>query len=159
MYIVKQRPLTELKIVQIVLIAAVYVATAKFGFTMAFTAEQVTLVWPPTGLPLATLLLLGQDVWPGIFIGAFLANVTTHEPLAVALAVAAGNTLEAVAGAWLVRRYAGVPFSRSWLRFTLVVIGLCALTTTMISATIGVTSLCLGGLQPWAAFPALWRTW
>ncbi len=43
-------------------LAIVYVAAAKFGFTMAFTAEQVTLVWPPTGLALAALLLLGPHV-------------------------------------------------------------------------------------------------
>jgi diguanylate cyclase (GGDEF)-like protein/PAS domain S-box-containing protein len=154
-----KRPLTELTIVQSVIIAAIYVAAAKFGFTMAFTAEQVTLVWPPAGLALATLLLLGADFWPAIFLGAFIANVTTHEPPAVALGIATGNTLEAFAAAWLVQRYVGTPFSRSWLRFTLVVIGPGAMATTMISATIGVTSLCLGGLQPWSAFTALWRTW
>jgi diguanylate cyclase (GGDEF)-like protein/PAS domain S-box-containing protein len=126
---------------------------------MAFTAEQVTLVWPPTGLALATLLLLGADFWPAIFLGAFVANVTTHEPLGVALGIALGNTLEAVAGAWLVRHYAGTSFSRSWLRFAVVLIGLGAITTAMISATTGVTSLCLGGLQPWPAFVPLWRTW
>jgi len=142
-----------------VIVATLYVAAAKFGFTMAFTAEQVTLVWPPTGIALAALLLLGADLWPAIFLGAFIANITTHEPVAVALGIATGNTLEAVAAAWLIRRYVGTPFSRSWLRFTLVVIGLGALATTMISATIGVTSLCLGGLQPWSAFAPLWRTW
>src|SRR5256885_15343863 len=90
-------------------IAALYFVAAKFGLTMAFTAEQVTLVWPPTGLALAALLLVGADVWPGIFVGAFLANITTHEPIAVALAIAAGNTLEAVIAASLMRRYAGAP--------------------------------------------------
>ena len=150
----------QLKLVRVALaIAAVYVAAAKFGFTMAFTAEQVTLVWPPTGLALAALLLVGPDVWPGIFLGAFLANITSHEPLAVALGVATGNTLEAVLAAWLVRRYVRMPFSRSWLRCTLAIIGFGAMASTMVSATIGMTSLCLGGLQPWSAFAPLWRTW
>src|SRR5207248_272782 len=97
-------------------IAALYVIAAKFGFTMAFTAEQVTLVWPPTGLALAAILLLGNGVWPGIFVGAFVANITTHEPFAVALAIAAGNTLEAVIAASLIRRFVGTSLSRSWLR-------------------------------------------
>jgi diguanylate cyclase (GGDEF)-like protein/PAS domain S-box-containing protein len=150
----------HLKLIRVSLaIAAVYVAAAKFGFTMAFTAEQVTLVWPPTGLALAALLVLGPDVWPGIFLGAFLANITSHEPLAVALGIASGNTLEAVLAAWLVRRYVEMPCSRSWLRCTLVIIGFCAIASTMVSATIGMTSLCLGGLQPWSAFAPLWRTW
>ncbi len=141
-----------------IIVAATYVVVAKLGLTMAFTAEQVTLVWPPSGLALATLLLVGAECWPAIFLGAFVANITTHEPLAVALGISLGNTLEAVAAAWLIRRYAGTPFSRSWLQLTLLV-GLGAIVTTMISATIGVASLCLGGLQPWTAFVPLWRTW
>src|SRR3954466_6219311 len=110
-----------------IVVAAAYIVVAKLGLTMAFTAEQVTLVWPPSGLALATLLLLGAELWPAVFLGALVANVTTHEPLAVALGIAVGNTLEAVAAAWLLRRYAGTPFSRSWLRFTLAVIGLGAI--------------------------------
>ena len=144
---------------RLVALAAVYVAAAKFGFTMAFTAEQVTLVWPPTGLSLAALLLLGGDIWPGIFLGAFLANITTHEPFLVALAIAAGNTIEAVAGAWLVRRFVRPPISRSWLRCMLAICVLGALASPMLSATIGVISLCAGGLQPWTSFTLLWRTW
>jgi hypothetical protein len=65
-------------------LAAIYVAAARFGFTMAYTADQVTLVWPPTGLSLAALVILGVDVWPGVFLGAFIANVTSHEPVLVA---------------------------------------------------------------------------
>src|ERR1700704_6236918 len=114
----------RLKLIRLPLaIAALYVITAKFGFTMAFTAEQVTLVWPPSGLALAAVLLLGRGIWPGVFLGAFLANITTHEPFAVALAIAAGNTLEAVIAASLIQRYIETPFSRSWLRCTLGVIG------------------------------------
>ena len=140
-------------------IAAVYFVAAKFGFTMAFTAEQVTLVWPPTGLALAAALMFGAEVWPGILLGAFLANVTTHEPVVIAVAIAAGNTLEAVLAAWLIRRYVDKPFSRSWLRWTLGIILFGAVASTIVSATIGVVSLCAGGIQPWSAFTGLWRTW
>src|SRR5262245_26514480 len=97
-------------------LAAIYVAAAKFGFTMAFAAEPVTLVWPPTGLSLAALVVLGGDVWPGIFLGAFVANVTSHEPALVALTIAAGNTFEAVAAAVFVRRLGGGVTSSNWLR-------------------------------------------
>src|SRR5258706_16383775 len=92
--------------VAIVCVAAAYLAAARFGFTMALTAEQVTLVWPPTGLALAVLLVFGFQAWPGILIGAFLANVTLHEPVLVAVAIAGGDTPEAVAPRGLVRGYA-----------------------------------------------------
>lgn len=140
-------------------LAAVYVAAAKFGFTMAFTAEQVTLVWPPTGLALAALLLLGSDLWPGIFIGAFVANVTMNEPMAVAVCVATGNTLEAVTATWLLGRYGEFRPSLNRLRDAVGIVAFGALASTAISATIGVTSLCAGGIQPWSQYGLLWRTW
>jgi diguanylate cyclase (GGDEF)-like protein/PAS domain S-box-containing protein len=141
------------------LVAAIYVVAAKFGFTMAFTAEQVTLVWPPTALSLAVLLLAGTRMWPGVFLGAFIANVTTHEPVAVALAIAVGNTLEAVVGVILVRSALDTDISRSWLRTMLAVVLGAAVASTIVSATIGVATLCVSGLQPWTAFSTLWRTW
>ena len=64
--------------------AAVYFGAAKLGLTMAFFAEQVTTVWPPTGIALAAVVLLGPAVWPAIALGALLANATAHEPLGTA---------------------------------------------------------------------------
>src|SRR6266516_3500860 len=92
-------PLREVGV--IVALAAVYFGVAKLGLSMASAAAQVTLVWPPTGIALAAVLLLGYRVWPGIALGAFLANATTHEPVGVACGIALGNSLEAVAGAYL----------------------------------------------------------
>src|SRR5262245_33459547 len=86
-------------------IAALYYAAAKLGLAMAFVAPEVTVVWPPTGIALAAVLLFGPRVWPGVWIGAFVVNTTVPEPIAVAVGIATGNTLEAVAGAWLLRRW------------------------------------------------------
>src|SRR2546422_2919651 len=89
-------------------IAVVYYLAAKLGLEMAPSgAEQVSPVWPPTGIAMAALLLLGLRFWPGVALGAFLANVTApHEHLGTALAIATGNTLEAVTAAWLLWRVA-----------------------------------------------------
>ena len=141
------------------LVAFVYLVAAKLGLTTAFTAEQVTLVWPPTGLALGVLVLLGPDLWPGLLLGAFVANLTAHQPPAVALAIAAGNTLEAMTAAWLLRRFIGTPMAHSWQRSMLAVVVFGAVLSTFISATIGVTTMCAGGLQPWSSFWPMWRTW
>jgi len=143
----------------VVTLAAIYVVAAKFGFTMASSAEQVTLVWPPSGLSLAALVVFGADAWPGVLLGAFVANVTSHEPVLVALAIASGNTLEAVAAAFAIRRFAGPAGSPNWLRYALALIVGGAMISTTISATVGVGSLCLRGLQPWPSFGRLWWTW
>jgi len=140
-------------------VAVVYFFAAKLGLTMAFTAEQVTMVWPPTGIALAAMLLGGHRVWPGIWIGAFLANATAHEPVAVAASIAMGNTLEAVSAAWLLRRFAGIDESLERFKSALGLVVFGALLSTGLSATIGVISLCVGGVQPWGAYRSLWFTW
>jgi PAS domain S-box-containing protein len=141
------------------ILAPIYFAASKFGFTMAFAAEQVTVVWPPTGLALAATLLLGYRVWPAIAVGAFLANVTTGAPIAASLGITAGNTLEAVAGVWLLRRYTRFNPAMSRLMDVLGLLVFCAFFATMISATIGVASLCLSGAQPWDMYFPLWLLW
>jgi len=133
-------------------IATVYFASAKLGLQMALVAEQVSPVWPPTGIALAALLLLGRRYWPGIAIGAFLANATANEPPGVAVGIAAGNTLEAVVAVVLLRRSIGAVISFGRLRDVLAFVTLAAFGSTTISATIGVTSLCLGEVQPWSSF-------
>jgi PAS domain S-box-containing protein len=140
-------------------LAAAYALAAKLGLSMAVTAEQVSAVWPPTGVALVAILLLGYRVWPGIWLGAFFANATAHEPIATAFGIAIGNTLEAVSGAWLLRRIAGFDNSLERIKDVLGLILLAAGVSTAIAATVGVTSLCLGGVHPWSIFGALWTIW
>src|SRR5688572_12217416 len=82
-----------------------YVAAAKIGFRAAFVAEQVSPVWPPTGLALWALLYFGLRMWPAVWIGAFIANATTNVPLIAASAIASGNALEGIAAVVLLRRF------------------------------------------------------
>src|SRR2546426_10328467 len=125
-------------------IAVIYFVAAKLGLTMAFTAAQVSPVWPPTGIALAAVLMRGVRVWPGIALGAFLANVTAREPVLTAAGIAAGNTLEALVGAWLLRR-ASFHTALDRLQDGLALVVLAAVLSTAVSATGGATSLCLGG--------------
>ena len=88
-------------IVRVAVVALVYFATAKLGLGYAVLGNSVTLVWPPSGIALAALLLYGHRLVPGIALGALLANAWTGVPLFSVGAIAMGNTLEAVAGAFL----------------------------------------------------------
>src|SRR5262245_52865604 len=99
-------PSIAIRIKNIIAMAVLYFAAAKLGLSLAFDAPQVTAVWPPSGIALAALLLYGFHVWPGVFIGAFLANITASEPALAAFGIASGNTLEAIAGAWMLQRFA-----------------------------------------------------
>src|SRR5947208_3628046 len=94
------------EIVAILSLAAVYFSLGKFGLSLAFINRSASAVWPPTGIALAALLLFGLRLWPGIFIGAFLVNITTQGSVLTTLGIAMGNTLEGIAGAWLVKCFA-----------------------------------------------------
>jgi PAS domain S-box-containing protein len=140
-------------------LAAVYFGTAKLGLSMALVAEQVSAVWPPTGVALVGVLVFGYQIWPGLLLGAYLANATANEPIATACGIAVGNTLEAITGAWLLRRWVGFDNSLERLKDVLGLIVLAAGVSTIVSATIGVLSLCLGGVRPWSDFGSLWSVW
>jgi PAS domain S-box-containing protein len=140
------------------LVAAVYVASAKAAFALAFVHTSIAPVWPPSGVALAALLLLGRRAVPGVFLGAFVFNALTPVPLPVSVAIGAGNTLEAVAGAWLLGR-AGFRPAIDRLRDVLALTGLAALGSTAISASIGIGSLWLGGTLPAASAGSSWTIW
>ena len=91
-------------------LAAVYVLAARLGLAFDPVAGFATLVWPPTGISLAAVLLLGDRVVPGVFLGACMANLLAGAPLAVALGIGVGSTGEVLAAATLMRR---VPTSAS----------------------------------------------
>src|SRR5437879_13688176 len=143
----------------VTVLAAVYLIAAKLGLKLAFVHVSATAVWPPTGIALAAFLVFGYRVWPGIFIGAFLANVLTEGTVATSLGIAAGNTLEGVTGAYLVNRFAGGTHAfdrpQDVFRFAF----FAATLSTMVSPTVGVNSLSLSGFASWADFGAIWLTW
>src|SRR5262247_281152 len=91
----------------IALLAAVYVVTGRFGLVIATVSGFATPVWAPTGLSLAALVLFGYRLWPGVALGALLVNLWAGASAGVALGISAGNTLEAVLGAYALGRVPG----------------------------------------------------
>ncbi len=138
-------------------VGLVYFVAAELGLSLAFIHTNVSPVWPPTGVAVAAVLLLGFRVWPGILIGAFAANVLTPIPIGSVLGIAAGNTLEALAASYLLRTAGfGNAFNRAKeVTWFAVALGL----GTLLSATIGNISLCLGQAASWEDFGSLWLTW
>jgi PAS domain S-box-containing protein len=144
---------------ELIALAALYVVAARIGLAMDAVAGFATLVWPPTGIALAALVLRGSRLWPGVMIGAGIANALTGAPLFVALGIATGNTLEALLGAYALRRLPGFRTSLDQVRDVLALIVLAASFSTMVSATIGVASLYLGGVVSAAQIGVAWRAW
>ena len=140
------------------LLVVAYFAAAKASLLLAIPPGYATAVWPPSGIALAAMLLLGNRVWPGIWVGAALANYTVNSSLLLAVAMGAGNALEALAGAALLRRYVGIPRRFERARDIIVFVAVAA-ASAMIAATIAVLSMSAVGLVSWPEFLPNWRTW
>jgi class 3 adenylate cyclase/integral membrane sensor domain MASE1 len=144
---------------KVVGVTGAYYGAAKLGLDLAFETKSVTAVWPPTGIALAALVLWGYRLWPGVALGAFLANSWTGIPLYAVLGITLGNTLEPLAGAWLLQRVAGFRPSLDRIRDIIALVVLAGGVSTAISASIGVSSLLLAGEIDGGEFPSVWRTW
>ena len=140
-------------------IAIVYFAAAELGLSLASLHKNVTPVWPPTGIAIASLLIFGRRVWPGVFLGALAANLPTNIPIASALGIATGNTLEALLAFWLLRRTPRWKKSFESVGDVMLFVIYAAVLAPMVSATIGSLSLCFGDPREWQRFFWLWLTW
>src|SRR5215204_7316756 len=143
-------------------LAAAYVAAAKLGQSLRYTAS-VSAIWPPVGLGIAVLYLGGLRLWPGIFIGELIVNADllagdSSLPIGSLAGQQLGNMAEVVVGAWLLRRLIGLraPLDRgSQVVGMVVAVG----TATAISATVGTLSMLAGDVIDLADAPTFWRTW
>ena len=151
---------------QVVTVTTLYIVTARIGFLLAIPPGNVTAVWPPSGIALAALLILGYRAWFGVWLGSFVVNTwffthfTTFSPVAIATAgsIASGSTLQALLGAFLIRRVIGssnLPeHIRDIFKFILIAFLSCS-----VASVVGVTSLCCGGFASWADYVHLLWTW
>lgn len=140
-------------------LAVIYFIAGKLGLKLASVHPSATAVWPPTGISLVAFLMLGYRVWPGIFLGALLANLTTAGSLPVCLGIATGNTLEGLLGCYLLNKFAGGEDAFDNAKGVLSFVFLAAMLSTAVSATFGATSLALGGFATWSSCGPIWLTW
>jgi PAS domain S-box-containing protein len=147
------------QLLDILLLATLYFVVAKGGLALASIHPSASPVWPPSGVALAALLLVGPRLWPGIFLGAFLANIFTFGSAFTSMAIAGGNTLEAVITAALLTKWSGgaatfdTPLQVA--KFSL----LCLVPGTILAATVGVGSLTLAGYANPQNAEHIWLTW
>jgi signal transduction histidine kinase len=140
-------------------LAVLYVIAARAGLKLDAVSGFATLVWPPTGMALAGLLIAGIRLWPGVFVGATVANILTGAPVLIACGIGAGNTLEAVVAAYALLSIPDFRRSLDRVRDVMALILFAALASTTVAATIGVTSLRLGHIVSTAQAGETWRAW
>ena len=143
-------------VIEVAIIASLYWIGARLGLRLAFANHNVTAVWPPTGIAVAAFFLFGTRVWPGVLVGALVANITNGAPLGTSIGIAAGNTLAPLLAGYFLRR---VAFRAELDRVADVVNILAAgLLGMLVSATLGTTVLWLTGALA-GSYGSDWTVW
>ena len=143
----------------LIVLTIIYFYAGKLGLSLAFVNPSATAVWPTAGIALAAFLIFGNYIWPAILLGAFLVNITTSGAALPSLTIALGNTFEGLVGAYLVSHYANGTKAFDHVQDVLKFSVLAGLIGTVLSASVGVTSLILGGLAERSDFLPIWITW
>ncbi len=145
-------------VLRIAALALVYHLAARLGLQMAYVQINTSPVWPPTGIALAALLTFGYSLWPGISLGVLVGSMLTGAPFTVAAGMALGNTLEALIGAYILKRFIG--FHNAMDRIQDVVgLALSSLLSTSVGASLGSLTLLLTGRIAWQSVAGIWSTW
>ncbi|MFF3515244.1 MASE1 domain-containing protein [Streptomyces sp. NPDC002573] len=147
-----------MSVLQICTVAALYYASGRLGLLQELVRGQVTPLWPPTGIAVAGLLLIGLRVWPGIALGAFLINISLGPSVPAVLAITAGNTLAPLCS-YALLRCAGFHTDVDRFRDALALVFLGGLTGMLISATVGSVTLHLAHALPTNGFWSTWWVW
>ena len=146
-----------LYVLTIGLVTLAYYLAGRIGLELAYLNGAVAALWPPAGLGLAVLVLLGPRVIPAIVIGdLWLGDYST--PLGTVLAQTVGNTVALVVAAALLRRLTQGRYSLDHVRDVLA-LALCALVAAVVSAAFGPTALRLGDVIPTSELDDVFRTW
>ena len=148
-------------------LAVAYFAAARLGLLLAIPGGHATPVWPPSGIALAALLLCGRRVWPGIWLGSFTANLWDFvgSPMSLATDIAtsatfgAGASAAALLGAKLFLRCVAQRKRLERIGDVCALMALGGAASCLVSATVGVTTLCWAGYAPWSAYSQVWLTW
>jgi len=150
----RKLPLKYFPDFKIILAAVLYYLAARLGYFLAFKDTTDLPAWPPSGIAFALIILLGRSSWPGVSLGALVANILAYwnnkdlgqeSILAISIFIALGQTLEVLAGNYLVKVWIKdpYPFKRAidTFRFLFVALFMC-----MIGATFATLSLHFNGV-------------
>ncbi|MBC1237307.1 MASE1 domain-containing protein [Nostoc sp. 2RC] len=152
-----------------VVLAIAYYQMAEISRHLASTPQDVTPVWPPDGIAAGAVLLFGNWMGYGVFLGSFFANFwafqdsTSFLSLVIStlpvMGIAIGTTLGTIFGAFLLRKASNLRYPLQRVPDTFKFLILAGMVGPNINATVGVACLALSGKVPWTAYGTVWLTW
>ena len=154
-------------IAALALTAIAYFLAGVLALQLAIPPGYASPLYPPAGIALASALVYGWRVLPGVAIGAFGVNLTLSAQrgnldltaLAVPITIALAAALQAGIGAALVRRFVRQPLTLSEPRDLALFFGLGAVLACVTSASIATATLWFSGVVSASQAPLTWLTW
>lgn len=153
--------------VRIVALAVFYYVSAQLGLWLSFPVSSLSPLWPPPGIALALILLLGHRTWPAITIGSLIAYTLVFlqqgvefnmDAIAALVMIAIGNTVEALFGFLLINQL--IRRKNPFLKTSHVFIYLLVtLTTCLLGAFIGASALVFNHIVPYNSYLSVFSFW
>ncbi|NET71178.1 MAG: hypothetical protein F6K62_09690 [Sphaerospermopsis sp. SIO1G2] len=157
------------RLIGMVVLVFVYYQTSFLSRILAATPQDVTPVWPPDGFATAATLLFGYWIWPGVFVGSFLANIwafintnnltTFIFSFLQVFVIAGGTTLGTIVGAFLLQKSTGNNYPFTQLTHVIKFLTFTGMVGPIVNATVGVTALVMGEKIPSSEYMYMWFTW
>ena len=152
-------------LIKLAIVTAVYYLTARLGLNNNVPGTNVGLIWPPVGIMLGLMLIMGYSIWPAVALGSFLSLFpdlySLHSPLMASVILfgqSFADVFELILAVYLVKRFCDVNSPFKTLRSVLIFIAI-AVVSQAAGALLGVLSLYLGDTVPWSAFASIWMSY
>ncbi len=153
--------------VSVLILGITYAIVGRLALLLAIPPGYATAIFPSAGIALAALLIWGNRLWPGVFLGSVLLNIwvsleqasLTLVALEVSVGAATGATAQALAGAWLVRKVVGYPTTLSKEQDIFWFMLMAGPLACVINASVGATSLLASGVIDHTEYAYSWFTW
>ncbi len=156
-------------LLQLISLAAAYFVTGKLGNLLAIPPGYASAVFPASGIALAGFLLCGNRAFWGTLLGSFLFNISISlmgidfseslNPILISLAIAIGSGVQAIVGAYLVRRFAGFPNEFADEKSVLLFLFYGGIISALVNSTFSVSLLVATGRIPLENSFVNWLTW
>ncbi|MET1001155.1 MAG: SpoIIE family protein phosphatase [Acidimicrobiia bacterium] len=144
--------------VQLLIVGALYYVSAQFGLRLSVVADSVTPLWPPTGVALVAMLVLGRRVWPAVAVAAFAVNLPLAPDALTALLIAVGNTIAPLVAATLLCKI-GFDLALARVKDAFALVFIAALLSMCISATVGTFALWWSDAVAGSRLLGTWSVW
>ena len=122
---------------RVIILTAFYFVGGLLGKESSFMSQNVALVWPPSGIALAAILLFGYRFWPGVALGAVLFSFMNGFPFGFfTFGTAVGNTVGAIVCTYLLHKFVGFRTSMDRTRDVTGFIGLACFLGTSVNLSL-----------------------